>query len=435
MAIERISELPWASFEAQLIQKCETYLFKDHTHPPLSDEAYLYWAAYNSKLTADAVYCIQQQILFNAVALNDELDKVGAEPGSGDRYTDKDIFFWNDLVQYIDPDTHAFVFPHEGYENNWEGRRDALGDIFFKENDTFITPSYSEPDEQEQVDILTNLPKTHAARSLIEVSEYLGPNNPESKHSNYVSRKVSMLWFFNVIKAIIRAIRVFPWLRIGIKEVDRSCIHDDAEAEPDKSNEETLHGHHGFKRSENPETDGSLKVYGNAQFNGVVSTFHSQARFHDEVTMWDKLSVYGQSFFSKDINGTAMKTRWGDLAEYYSADADYQPGTLVRFGGTKEVTVANETANAVITSNPGLVLNEEMRMKSNGPEHPVGLALVGRVPVKVWGGCCKFDLLVPDPEHPGWARVQAYPSEQPIARALENKMSEDLVLCATNFKI
>lgn len=435
MAIERISELPWASFEAQLIQKCETYLFKDHRG--LASEDYLYWKTYAQK-TADEEYSIQQQILYNAVALNNELKNISnfTPNTSEDRYTDKDIYFWNDLVQHKDPETHEFIFDHEGYENTWEGRNRQGRDELFPRNVTFTPNPYdTEETATEATDVLTSLPKTHAARALVEVSEYLGPNNPESKHSNYVSRKVSMLWFFNVIKAIAKAIRVFRWMRIGVEEQDRNCRHPEAESNPDVPNESVTHTAHQFKRSKDPTRDGRFTVYGNAEFNGEVSTFHSQARFHDEVTMWDKLSVYGQSFFSKDINGTTMRTRWGDLAEYYSADADYQPGTLVRFGGSKEVTVANEAANAVITSNPGLVLNEEMRMKSNGPEHPVGLALVGRVPVKVWGGCCKFDLLVPDPEHPGWARVQAYPSEQPIARALENKMSEDLVLCATNFKI
>lgn len=432
MAIERISELPWASFEAQLIQKCATYWFKDHSSP--QPPAYSYWSTYKEPdRNADEAYCIQQQILFNATALNDELGDIAAV---GDRASDKEVFFWNDLVQHLDPETSKFVFDHEGFENTWQGRHSQTGDVVFKENPSFLGNPYdTEQNQTEQTNLLTSLPKTHAAKSLVEVSEYVGPDHPDAKHSNYVSRKVSMLWFFNVIKAIAKAVRVVPWWKIGVRDKEFVCRHDEAEMEYDEVNNRAKHGRHYFRRSTTPATDGSLKVYGNAQFNGEVSTFHSQARFHDEVTMWDKLSVYGQSFFSKDINGTAMRTRWGDLAEYYSSDKDYEPGTLVRFGGEKEVTVANASANAVVTSNPGLVLNEEMRMRTNGPKHPVGLALAGRVPVKVWGGCAKFDLLVPDPDHPGWARVQAYPSEQPIARALENKMSEDLVLCATNFRI
>ena len=429
MAIERISELPWASFESQLIQKCETYLFKDHRN--LDETSYSYWNTYSSTV-ADETYCIQQQILFNAVALNDELGAAGVSV-VGDRGTDKEVFFWDDLVQTMKDG--SIDYPHAGFENTTDGRTQQLSDELFKKNSTFTSHPYNTEQSVEPPGFLTSLPKTHAAKSLIEVSEYLGPNNPESKHSNYVSRKVSMLWFFNVVKAIVKAIRVFPWMRVGVREEDRDCRHDEAEMEYDVVNNRTRHGFHRFKRSKSPATDGSLKVYGNAQFNGDVSTFHSQTRFHDEVTMWDKLSVYGPAFFSKDINGTAMRTRWGDLAEYYRADADYSPGTLVKFGGEREVTVADCIANAVVTTNPGLVLNEGLKLGAKETDHPVGLALVGRVPVKVWGGCAKFDLLVPDPEHPGWARVQAFPSEVPIARALQNKMDESPVLCATNFKI
>ena len=438
--IERISELPWASFEAQLIQKCKTYLF--NTHKTLVGEvpqAGTYWKTYRDlnagDLFADEVYCIQQQIMFNAVALNDELNSIkDLVIDSSDRFKDSEVLFWNDLVQHQDPDTHQIIFDHEGYENTLAGRGSQLDDKLFSSNITFTSHPYTTTEEAP--DLLTSLPKTHAAQSLIEVSEYVGPNNPEAKHSNYVSRKVSMLWFFNVIKAIVRAVRVFQWMKIGSDGVSEPCRHDEAEAEPDVDNEHTRHGSHRFLRSRSPATDGSLKVYGNAELNGKVTTFHSQARFHDEVTMWDKLSVYGQSYFSKDINGTAMHVRWGDLAEYYVADADYAPGTLVTFGGKEEVTVAISNANAVVTSNPGLVLNEEMKLKTNGPEHPVGLALVGRVPVKVWGHCKKFDGLVADPEHPGWARVQIFDSEHIIARALQDKDESDhLVLCATNFRI
>jgi len=59
--------------------------------------------------------------------------------------------------------------------------------------------------------------------------------------------------------------------------------------------------------------------------------------------------------------GIAMSACWADLAEYYEADADYPPGTLVMFGGSREVTkAAGRIANAVVTSRPGFVLNSDM---------------------------------------------------------------------------
>ena len=442
--IERISELPWASFESQLIQKCKDYAFKDHISMVPEGYGYNYWKtltlndAETAYTMADPTYSLQQQILFNAIALNDELGRAGVSDelfNTADMYTDKDVFFWDDVVNYVDENTRETIFPHQGFEPIPKGRYAQLQDPYlFKENPTFTNPTYSGDDDVEDPTLLTNLPKTHAARSLIEVSEYYGPNNPESKHSNYVSRKVSMLWFFNVVKAIAKAIRVFPWMKIGVKERAESCPHPEAENNPDLL--ESPFGSHTFKRSKKPEKDGRLTVYGNVELNGNVTTLHSQARFHNSVTMWDKLSVYGQSFFSQDINGTAMRVRWGDLAEYYQADADYSPGTLVTFGGKNEVTLAIGNACAVVTSNPGLVLNDEMKLKTDAPEHPVALALVGRVPIRVWGTCKKFDALVADPEHPGWARVQIFDSENIVARALEDKDEyDDLVLCVTKFRL
>ena len=44
-------------------------------------------------------------------------------------------------------------------------------------------------------------------------------------------------------------------------------------------------------------------------------------------------TVDSNATFTKAINGTAYRAQWGDLAEIYSADAEYEPGTLVKFGG------------------------------------------------------------------------------------------------------
>lgn len=145
-------------------------------------------------------------------------------------------------------------------------------------------------------------------------------------------------------------------------------------------------------------------------------------------------TINGTKTFTSDIMGTAYRAYWGDLAEYYDADNEYPVGTLMTFGGNKEVTIATEDCNAVVSSNPGVILN-------NGEsfEHPCKLALVGRVPVRVIGTCKKFDYLTLS-EIPGVARVlpiDDFNFSNVIARALEDKNSEEegLVLCVVKFEL
>ena len=141
----------------------------------------------------------------------------------------------------------------------------------------------------------------------------------------------------------------------------------------------------------------------------------------------------GVATFGNVINGVSYRAQWGDLAEYYSSDAEYDPGTLVKFGGEKEITIATDKANGVVTSNPGIVLNRKEEDKTS-----VGVALVGRVPVKVRGPVRKFDKIVLSHTDPGIGVVYnyAYPVDV-IARALEDNQDpgEKLVMCATKFNL
>ena len=146
-------------------------------------------------------------------------------------------------------------------------------------------------------------------------------------------------------------------------------------------------------------------------------------------------TINGSKTFTSDIIGTAYRAYWGDLAEYYEADADYPAGTLMTFGGDKEVTIATEDCNAVVTTNPAVVMNGNQSF-----EHPCPLALVGRVPVRVIGKVKKFDLLEIS-EIPGVARalpnLDDFKFNNIIARALESKETEEegLVLCVIKFEL
>lgn len=87
-----------------------------------------------------------------------------------------------------------------------------------------------------------------------------------------------------------------------------------------------------------------------------------------------------------NVEATASTALWADLAEKYESDVKYPIGTLVVFGGEKEITIAKKNVNGVISEKPGYTLNS----KSKG--QPV--ALVGRVKVRVMGKVNKNDKLV-----------------------------------------
>lgn len=133
--------------------------------------------------------------------------------------------------------------------------------------------------------------------------------------------------------------------------------------------------------------------------------------------------------FEKIILGTAYRALSADIAEYYEADAEYQPGTLVQFGGEKEVTIAKEMVNAVVSTNPAYILNGGKDM-----EHPTLLALSGRVPVRVKGKVEKFDLLKLSEEGVAIVDNSCY---NPIGRALETNLDEGekLVECVVKLTI
>lgn len=136
-------------------------------------------------------------------------------------------------------------------------------------------------------------------------------------------------------------------------------------------------------------------------------------------------TIQGSKTFTSDIQGTAVRAKWADLAECYLVDKDYPPGTLLEFGGEKELTLARHKVNAVVSTKPGFVLNE-------GQGLPVCLA--GRVPVRVIGSVNKFDHLVLSSN--GVAMVDNM-DDSYFATALEDNPDEEekLVLCSCQLKI
>jgi hypothetical protein len=89
------------------------------------------------------------------------------------------------------------------------------------------------------------------------------------------------------------------------------------------------------------------------------------------------------------FSGVATFAKYGDLAEKYLPDADYEVGTVLMIGGDKEVTAAQVGFRAigVVSEKPAYLMNSEL-------DGGVAVALKGRVPVKVIGSVIKGQRLV-----------------------------------------
>ena len=105
-------------------------------------------------------------------------------------------------------------------------------------------------------------------------------------------------------------------------------------------------------------------------------------------------SVKFGTMYANTFNGTATSAQYADLAERYAAEEVLEPGTVVCFGGEKEVIACEEenhhSVAGVVSTNPAHLMNSEA---GDDDSHPA-IALAGRVPVKVIGPIVKGDLLV-----------------------------------------
>jgi hypothetical protein len=117
------------------------------------------------------------------------------------------------------------------------------------------------------------------------------------------------------------------------------------------------------------------------------------------------------------LYGTASSAQYADLAENYSADADYEAGTVVCFGGDAEVTQCNEDGDrriaGVVSTDPAYLMNSSLEGTK------AAVALQGRVPCKVTGAVQKGDMMVSAGN--GMARAEADPKMgSVIGKAIED---------------
>lgn len=134
-----------------------------------------------------------------------------------------------------------------------------------------------------------------------------------------------------------------------------------------------------------------------------------------------------RTVYATTFNGKATSAQYADLAERFAADAAYAPGTLVRIGGSAEVTAELEEASTevlgVVSTQPAHLMNAEA---GSNETHPP-IAMVGRVPVRCIGEIRKGDRLISAGN--GCAKASRFASErgagQVIGRALADKLTND----------
>lgn len=326
----------------------------------------------------------------------------------------------------------------QGYVKS-ELRRDELQ----VEYDASTDDHALEGEEEDNTDLDVDTLRHNIMWSYLEVSEWLGDGaTAYGSQNGFVSRKMSLAWLFNAIKALInwKLANQDKWAEEDINplEVGKWCPPDetytDGHWEYNKDSngndicERFLDEHEKstrgveyddydsldqiggccdpaklkMVRAKDPVNHGTLKVRGNEWHYGERAYFYTHNSFVGECRFFHNARFLGQTTFDKEINGTAMRSRWADLAEFKEADGKYEPGTLVMFGGEREITISDgRICHAIVTTKPGLVLNSG---KHKG-KTMVGIALVGTVPVNVCeSDIRKFDKLVPSTKFKGYAR-------------------------------
>lgn len=124
--------------------------------------------------------------------------------------------------------------------------------------------------------------------------------------------------------------------------------------------------------------------------------------------------------------GSRLEATYADLAEYYAADKNYIPGTVLAFGGEQEVTLAGIETNKVagiVSGDPAYVMNGMIKC-----DYPVTIALQGRVPCKVKGKIYKGDMMVSAGDGFAKAAVAAPAIGTVIGKALENFNGDEGVI-------
>ena len=184
----------------------------------------------------------------------------------------------------------------------------------------------------------------------------------------------------------------------------------------------------------------TVRVYGDSSESNLYVTLGTEGSILPDKSANNKYSIGSANYKFKEMHatnfiGTASSAYWADLAEKYITDESYPIGTIVKWGGKEELTIANNECDlaGVISEQPGFLMNDGQQGQP--------LALAGRVKVRVIGKVKKHDrIILSDVEGVGIS-INCFDDVTlkgtVIGRALENKDTDDegLVLCAVQFHI
>ncbi len=130
-------------------------------------------------------------------------------------------------------------------------------------------------------------------------------------------------------------------------------------------------------------TNGSFLTGGDGGSEGAALTLAVDATDANTASKVIARDVNG-SFSANIATLTATQAQYADVAEMYLSDQDYEPGTVITIGGVLEITLCGlgDYPAGVVSTDPAYLMNSELTAG-------LPIALVGRVPVRIFGSVMK----------------------------------------------
>ena len=122
-------------------------------------------------------------------------------------------------------------------------------------------------------------------------------------------------------------------------------------------------------------------------------------------------NIGSSSNYFNTVFAQATSAQYADLAENYVSDTEYEPGTVVVFGGAAEITTTTQFADVRVAG----AISTQPAYLMNTAQAGLPVALRGRIPVKVIGPVDKGDLLVTAGANPGYAISIGHSTSYPLA--------------------